>query len=401
MGIIRAAVSSAMDVAGEQWKEFFYCDSLPENILLVRGRKHISEHSANNRADDGGSTNGSIIAVADGQGAIAVSQGKVIDQYTEPGEHIFEDPYHPGGVKGFLKETGNRISFGGGVQAVQQRIYYFNTKEIMGIPFDCAVPTELLEGSFQSGLSLSGVFSYRVCEPAVFYKMVTGNVSMQYERSRLNGMLVSELRTALMQAAGKTSFFRTSDWGLHTDDLITSLKAELNPMWREKRGLEAVSVALNAGDFSAGEAIGNIQMTAVYAPKTPGEVSPERQLAADPSAEETPKTEAANPSAVEAAKTEAANPSAAEGTKMAPAKGSERANAEEEWRCSCGTLSKLNFCPECGAKRPVEWTCSCGTVTAGNFCPECGAKRPVEWTCSCGTVTASNFCPECGAKRPK
>ncbi|MBO4337857.1 MAG: SPFH domain-containing protein [Lachnospiraceae bacterium] len=291
MGIIKAITSSAMDVAGEQWKEFFYCDSLPDNILLVRGQKHISEKSANNRKDDEVITNGSVIALADGQGAVAVSQGKVIASYTEPGEHIFEDPYHPGGVKGFFKETGNRISFGGGVQTVSQRLYYFNTKEIRGIPFSADIPVTLTSGGFLSKLSVSGVFSYCVCDPPVFYKMVTGNVALRYERERLNSQLSGELVTALASAVGKTELPSTSDIGLHTDDLITALKAELNDEWNKKRGLKLMSVAFNTLGFEGAENIAHIQTTQVYA-------------------------------------------------------------KESGWTCKCNTVSYGNFCPECGSPKP-------------------------------------------------
>ncbi len=316
MGIIRAVTSSIGDVAGEQWKEFFYCDSLPDSLLLVRGRKRITENSANNRMDDGVITNGSVIAVADGQGAIAVSQGKVIAQYMEPGEHIFDDPEHPGGVKGFLKETGNRISFGGGVQTTQQRIYYFNTKEIRGIPFSGEIPVTLQSGDFQSKLSVSGVFSYKLIDPVAFYKMVTGNVATSYNRFRLQEQLATELKTALSVAAAKTELPRMNDIGLHTDDLITSLKAELGPLWKEKRGLMPVQIAFDALSFSGAEAISQIQMTSVFAEKT--------------------------------------------------------------WTCSCGTVCNANFCPECGAKRSDEWICSCGQRNSGNFCENCGAKRSNE-----------------------
>ena len=293
MGILKAAAYSLSDVASEQWKEFFYCDSLPQEILLVKGQKHISEHSSNNRTDDQVITPGSIIAVADGQCALVVSQGKVIAVYEESGEHVYENPDQATGVKGFLKETGRRISFGGGVQSATQRVYYFNTKEVMGVPFTSKTPVTLQTGAFQSTLTLSGVFSYRVCDPAAFYKMVTGNVALRYERERLNSQLATELITALMTAVSHTELFRSSDIGLHTDDLITELKAVINPKWREKRGLEAVSIAFDAGIFSGSDNIAHIQETEVYAKGMPA----------------------------------------------------------GSWICSCGQNNDGNFCVNCGAKR--------------------------------------------------
>ncbi len=316
MGIIRAAASSIADVASEQWKEFFYCDSLPENVLLVRGKKRIGEHSANNREDDGVITNGSIIAVSDGQGAIAVSQGKVIASYEEPGEHVFEDPYHPGGVKGFLKETGNRISFGGGVQTLQQRIYYFNTREIMGIRFSGEIPVGFITGGIISKMSLSGVFSYRVCDPERFYRMVTGNVAMRYDRSRLNEMLISELKTALSTELSQKRLYRMSEAGSYTDDLITALKVSLNANWQQNRGLQIVQIALDGEDFSAADTVAAIDTTKVFSQRDTG-----------------------------------------------------------QWICSCGAHSSGNFCPECGRARDAAWICSCGMQNKGRFCTNCGKEK--------------------------
>ena len=39
MGLIKAALSSAGGVLADQWKEYFYCDALPETVLAVKGRK--------------------------------------------------------------------------------------------------------------------------------------------------------------------------------------------------------------------------------------------------------------------------------------------------------------------------------------------------------------------------
>jgi len=311
MGIIQAAVYSAKDVANEQWKEFFYCDSIADEILLVRGVKRVSEKSANNRMDDEVITPGSVIAVADGQGALAVSQGKVIASYMEPGEHVYENPEQPGGIKGFLKETGNRISFGGGVQTNTQRIYYFNTKEIRGIPFSARIPKTLTGMDLQSASSVGGVFSYRVCDPAVFYKMVTGNVALRYERSRLNSQLVSELVTSLATAFAKTQIPAMSEIGLHVDDLIEVLKADLNEIWRQKRGLELLSIAFDSWAFDGADAIANVQMTKVFA--------------------------AGNPSASLTGKTPADSGSSA------------------SWTCRCGHVCTTNFCPECGSKMPEHY----------------------------------------------
>lgn len=78
------------------------------------------------------------------------------------------------------------------------------------------------------------------------------------------------------------------------------------------------------------------------------------------------------------------------------------------WNCACGMKNiASNFCPDCGAKRPISvsgWDCACGTKNINsNFCPNCGAKRPspsIGWNCICGAQNiTSGFCPDCGKKK--
>ena len=39
MGLIKAALGAAGGVMADQWLEYFYCDSLPENVMAVKGQK--------------------------------------------------------------------------------------------------------------------------------------------------------------------------------------------------------------------------------------------------------------------------------------------------------------------------------------------------------------------------
>ncbi|MCR5339482.1 MAG: SPFH domain-containing protein [Lachnospiraceae bacterium] len=395
MGIIQAAVSSAKDVANEQWKEFFYCDSIADEILLVRGVKRVSQHSANNRMDDEVITPGSVVCVADGQGALAVSQGKVIASYMEPGEHIYENPEQPGGVKGFFKETGNRIAFGGGVQTNTQRIYYFNTKEIRGTPFNARIPKTLTGMDLQSAVSIGGVFSYRVCDPAAFYKMVTGNVALRYERSRLNSQLVSELVTTLATAFAKTEIPAMSDIGLHVDDLVTTLKADVNEIWRQKRGLELVSVAFSGWDFEGATAVANVQMTKVFAAGNPADPATDRGTA-DSGASQQRTADSGSLQQQAAGNGSSDDERTSEGSSKTM---STSESSSSSWTCQCGHVCTTNFCPECGSKKPEGWICKCGHICTTNFCPECGSKKPEEWICECGQENKGNFCISCGRNR--
>ena len=86
MGLIKAITGSVGGVLADQWKEFFYCDALSADVLVRRGSKRISGRSSNTTGNDNVISNGSGIAVADGQCMIIVDQGKIVEVCAEPGE---------------------------------------------------------------------------------------------------------------------------------------------------------------------------------------------------------------------------------------------------------------------------------------------------------------------------
>ena len=92
MGLIKAAVGAVGGVLADQWKEFFYCDSLNENILMAKGQKQTSRHgrSSNTDGEDNIISNGSRIAVNNGQCMLIVESGKVVEVCAEPGEYTYD-----------------------------------------------------------------------------------------------------------------------------------------------------------------------------------------------------------------------------------------------------------------------------------------------------------------------
>ena len=205
MGLLRALRGSIRDVLHEQWKERFSCDTLPADTLLLRAKKQVSARSANADTEDGIVTNGSVLAVADGQCAIVAKQGRVIGLFDAPGEHRFCDPDHPGGIFGFFRDVKARVAFGGDVQPVRYRVYYVNTKECHGNRFNTPAPVAVRVADAHTGadldlsVSAGGVFSYRVEDPAALYRCV-GNVEDRCDRSYLNAQLLAELLSALSPA---------------------------------------------------------------------------------------------------------------------------------------------------------------------------------------------------------
>ena len=435
MGLIKAALGSAGGVLADQWKDYFYCESLPADVLAVKGQKRVSGRSSNNKGSDNIISNGSVIAVADGQCMMIVEQGKVVDICAEPGEYTYDSSTEPSifagelnkeNIMAVLSNVGKRFTFGGEAP-MDQRIYYFNTKEIMGNKYGTPAPisiTALVDRAVARTLTIGircfGEYSYRVCNPLLFYTNVCSNVEQAYTRDKLDSQLRTELLTALSPAFGQIAQKGViySDFTMHTLDMADSLNEILSRKWRDMRGIEIVSFGISSirPDEESEAKIRQMQESLFYSDPT---------LAGA-------RMAGAQANAMEAA---AANPNGAVGgfmgMGMAGAMGGMSAGnlfamgqqqqqyqqpapapaapAAAGWTCACGATATGKFCPECGARKPEPkpadgWTCpGCGAAVSDKFCPECGTKKPEEpagWTCSCGAVNKGKFCPECGAKKP-
>ena len=256
MGLIKAALGAAGGVMADQWKEYFYCESIPENVMAVKGIRRVSGRSSNYKGSENIISNGSVVAVADGQCMIIVDQGKVTELCAEPGEFVYDSSTEPTIFSGDLgtsildtfKNIGKRFTFGG-EPPKDQRVYYFNTKELIGNKYGTPSPVPFRVVDQRAGIDIDiaircfGEYSYRICDPILFYTNVCGNVTEDYTRDRLDGQLKTELLTALQPA-----FARISDMGIrysalpgHTMELAGALNEVLSGKWRNLRGLEIVS----------------------------------------------------------------------------------------------------------------------------------------------------------------
>ena len=433
MGLLKALMGSVGGTLADQWKEYFYCDSMPEDVLAVKGKKRVSGRSAN-RENDNIITNGSVIAVADGQAMMIVDQGKVVEFTAEPGEFTYDASSEPTIFCGDLgtsimetfKTVGKRFTFGG-EKAKDQRVYYFNLKELVGSKYGTPspVPFRVVDRNIGLDWEISvrcfGEYSFHICDPLLFYTNVCGNITEDYTRDRLEGQMKTELLTALQPAFARISEMgiRYSSLPAHTMELADILNQVLSKKWRELRGIEIVSFGVSSIKASEEDEkmLKGMQRTAVFS-------NPNMAAAYDVMARGDAMKAAASNTAGAATgfmgmgmvqnmgggtnaaqlfqmgQQQAAQPAAAPAPAPAP--------AVESWKCSCGATATGKFCTECGAKRPeapAGWTCSCGTVNQGKFCTECGAKKPSaapQYRCNkCGWVPADpknppRFCPECG-----
>lgn len=433
MGLLKALMGSVGGTLADQWKEYFYCDSMPEDVLAVKGKKRVSGRSAN-RENDNIITNGSVIAVADGQAMMIVDQGKVVEFTAEPGEFTYDASSEPTIFCGDLgtsimetfKTVGKRFTFGG-EKAKDQRVYYFNLKELVGSKYGTPspVPFRVVDRNIGLDWEISvrcfGEYSFHICDPLLFYTNVCGNITEDYTRDRLDGQMKTELLTALQPAFARISEMgiRYSSLPAHTMELADILNQVLSKKWRELRGIEIVSFGVSSIKASEEDEkmLKDMQRTAVFS-------NPNMAAAYDVMARGDAMKAAASNTAGAAtgfmgmgmAQNMGGGTNAAQlfqmgqqqAAKPAAAPASAPAPAAESWKCSCGATATGKFCTECGAKRPeapAGWTCSCGTVNQGKFCTECGAKKPStapQYRCNkCGWVPADpknppRFCPECG-----
>lgn len=430
MGLISAGLGAVSGVLEDQWKEFFYCESIDKDILVTKGKKRVGKHSSN-KGDDNIITNGSVIAVADGQCMIIVDQGKVVDLCAEPGEYVYDVSSEPSIFTGDLKESimksfeqvGKRFTFGGDT-GKDQRVYYFNTKELMDNKFGTANPIPFRVVDRNIGLDIdvsvrcNGVYSYRIADPILFYTNVCGNVSREYTREEIDSQLKAEFLTALQPAFAKISELeiRPSAIPGHVMELADAMNEALYRKWADLRGLEIVSIGINQ----------------VTLPPQDSEMIQQAQRAAlmrDPNMAAATLVGAQ----AEAMKAAASNTNGAMmgfmGMNMAAQAGGMNAQslfqmgaqqqaqqaqmrqqqavpAGNSWTCSCGASNTGKFCMNCGSPKPApagSWTCSCGTSNTGKFCMNCGSPKPAAaegWTCSCGTVNQGRFCMNCGSQKP-
>lgn len=85
MGLVKAALGAAGGALADTWKEYFYCEAMDSDVLVCRGQKKTSGRSSNRYGSDNVITDGSVIAVADGQCMMIVEGGKVAEVCAQPG----------------------------------------------------------------------------------------------------------------------------------------------------------------------------------------------------------------------------------------------------------------------------------------------------------------------------
>ena len=447
MGLIRAAISAVGGTMADQWKEFFICESLDADVLAVKGQKRIGSRSANKKGSDNLITSGSGIAVADGQCALIVEQGKIVEVCAEPGEYTYDASTEPTIFSGNLGSSldqvfdviGKRFTYGGDT-GKDQRIYYINTKELIDNKFGTPNPVPFRVVDRNIGLDVdvavrcSGVYSYRISNPLLFYANVCGNIEQEYRREELDHQLKTEFISALQPAFAKISDLEIRPNALpgHVTELCDAMNEALTGKWANTRGITVVSVAIGTIDLPKEDAemIKQAQKTAILrdpmmaaATLTEAQAGAMKTAAGNSAGAMTgfmgmgmaAQNGGMNAQNLYQMGAEMAQHNAGQNQQnvsrqphmTAPGKGGEK-EAAGKWTCACGAVNEKEwkFCQECGKERPQEgWICSCGAENKGKFCTECGKPRPkgtpVYQCDKCGwkpedPKNPPKFCPECG-----
>lgn len=405
MGLIKAGIGALGGTLADQWKEFFYCDALSNEVLMKKGQKRTGGRSSNKKGSDNIISNGSGIAVADGQCMIIVEQGRIVEICAEPGEFTYDNSTEPSIFAGSLDQSvidsfetvAKRFSYGGDT-GKDQRVYYFNTKEIIDNKFGTPNPILFEVVNKRIGMSrtvqvrCNGVYSYVISDPILFYTRLCGNVADEFTRDQIDAQLKAEFIDALQPAFGALAEqeLRPAQIPAKANELKAAMNDALRQEWIENRGICVGRIAINP-----------ITLTQEDMKKI-NELEDAANIGANPFMMAGKMTNATADAMQTAAGNSAGAMTGFMGMGMA-GQGAQGGFGAAQNLYNMGVQQQQQMQAAAAQTSSGSWKCSCGATVTGKFCSECGSPRPVAdavWQCSCGAINKGKFCPNCGAKKP-
>lgn len=434
MGIIKAAATAVSGALADQWLEVMEPGNMGDQTVFASGVK--IRKGSNTKGTDNTVSDGSVIHVYPNQFMMIVDGGKVVDYTAEEGYYTVKNSSLPslfnGQFKDSLRESFNRIRFGGETPTAQ-KVFYVNLQEIKGIKFGTRNPVNYFDNFYNAELFLRahGTYSIRITDPLLFYAQVIPKNVSHVEISSINEQYMNEFLEALqasinrMSAEGERISFVVSKGTV----LSRHMSEVLDEDWKRERGFEVMSVGLASISYDAesqklinmrnqGAMLGDPNVREGY---VQGAIA--RGLEAAGSNQNGAMAgfmgmgagmnagggfmgvaSAANMQQMDAqAQRTGMGGNAGSGMAGGNAPGGVKAglaSAGGTWVCRCGASNTGKFCSECGNPRPEAetWICKCGARNTGKFCSECGSPKPVDstWICRCGAVNTGRFCSECG-----
>lgn len=420
MGIIKAAVTAMGGALADQWLEVMEPGNMGDQTVFASGVK--IRKGSNTKGTDNVVSDGSVIHVYPNQFMMVVDGGKVVDYTAEEGYYTVKNSSSPslfnGQFKDALKESFNRIKFGGGTPRVQ-KVFYVNLQEIKGIKFGTRNPVNYFDSFYNAELFLRahGTYSIKITDPLLFYAQVIPKNAGKVEISSINEQYMNEFLEALQASINKMSAEgeRISFVASKGTVLSRHMSEVLDDEWKRSRGFEVMSVGIASISY-------NEESQKLINMRNQG------AMLSDPGVREG-YVQGAIARGLEAAGSNSNGSmagfmgmgmgmntgggfmgaaSAANMQQMqmnASGQGSGNMHAKGQapgasWVCRCGASNTGKFCSECGSPRPANdtWVCRCGASNTGKFCSECGSPKPDgnTWVCRCGTVNTGRFCSECG-----
>ncbi len=418
MGLIRALAAGASSVMADQWREYFSCDALNNRVLVAKGQLKTKKRSlfgARNKASEDIISNGSVISVNEGQVALIVSDGKIVDFCAEAGYYKWDASSEPSMLSGnffrgmidSFRRIGYRFTFGGDTGAVQ-RVYYVNVKEILDNKFGTTTPMAYDDPYYKTALYIRyfGQYTFKITDPIVFFSSIAGNVADTYTADLLAETAKDEFMTALdtALAACARDGVKFSQLPTRQREIARHMSETLDTEWRERRGIEIVACALSkvTPDDESRRRIEEFDTNVMHA-------NPEAMAGGMAYAQMRAMRDAASNEAgamtgfMGIGMAASAMGAGAQDTLLDRATSLAKEKEGGGRKCPrCGKSAEGRFCPECGERLSEEgWLCACGARVSGKFCSECGKPRPASYTCACGYTAEApfRFCPECGKQQ--
>lgn len=240
MGLIKAAVDAVNSTLADQWEDYISCDSMDDNTLVVKKTTKSKQIS-----------NKSRIQVSPGQVAVIFDSGKILDATAEEGIYTFDASSSPSLFAGqfgpVFKEAWQRFTYNGQA-AKEQAIYYINVKEIFGNRFGSSSPIPYDDPMYHDiRIKYHGSYTFKISNPLVFFNNVVGNITDVYTKGTLMEQANAEFLTCIAGAIGRCASDGIKYSYLTNEQarIAEYMNDALDEKWKELRGMEVVSVALD------------------------------------------------------------------------------------------------------------------------------------------------------------
>lgn len=398
MGIIKAVTTAVGGALADQWLEVIEPEDMGDKTVFACGVQVRQGKGSNTKGTSELVSNGSIIHVYPNQFMMLTDGGKIVDYTAEPGyykvNHSSEPSLFNGQLGNALKETFNRVRFGGIAPGVQ-KVYYVNLQEIKGIKFGTRNPVNYFDNFYNAELFLRahGNYSLKITDPIKFYTEVVPKNGDRVEIDSVNEQYLAEFMEALQAAINQMSAdgVRISHVVSKSRELGRYMADILDESWNRLRGMEIQEVGISITYDDESQSLINLRNKGA--------------MMSDPSIREG----YVQSTVAEGIKDAGSNANGAMAGFMGMGVGMQAgggfmgaASSTNMQQMQMNQMSQGQAGQGQAGQGQTEWICSgCRAANSGKFCGECGSPRPSqEWTCSCKTLNKGRFCSECGRPRP-